>query len=50
MLLVVYDSSYMKIWRLWRVTAFDTPKSNQVSKGKADFVDALLRVKQIVVL
>lgn len=33
-----------------RVTVFETPRSNQVSKGKAGCVDALLRVKQIAVL
>lgn len=33
-----------------RVTVFETPRSNQVSKGKAGFVDALLKIKKIVVL
>lgn len=33
-----------------RVIVFEIPRSNQVSKAKAGFVDVLLRVKQIVVL
>lgn len=33
-----------------RVTVFETPRGNQMSKGKAGFVDALLKIKQIVVL
>lgn len=33
-----------------RVTVFETPRSNHMSKGKAGFVDALLKIKQIVVL
>lgn len=36
-----------------RITIFETPRSNQmimVSKGKTGFVDALLKVNQIVFL
>lgn len=29
-----------------RVTVYETPRSNQVSKGKAGCVDVLLRVKK----